>query len=680
MKKIFLIGLVLFLSIVAFIGCHKDPLDYGNVGMLNLNLKRGYKTTNKSALESFDARVTIYYGSDDTVAYNCRFIDADGDGRYVNDPSVLESIYVRREVGFWVGVRAVIQGDTVTGMSEPNRLLYLSEDNPVLDVDIVLVAGYPRIVISSNTEVVGEDFLIFGEVLEGMEMLEQYGFAVKRGQPSEEEKRLWAKRLLTESDFDDLYSLWNYEFYDAEIYDNEAKRFGCALEMQDFDSAEYTVVAVAALRMTDDDSIPAAIHSPVVSMTISGSGAHIEEYVYIDEPYYNGDTITLYGYYEGNRELYECGFVLGFSEYELTDSMPCRQTDAIFSLALYNLQNTTYYYRAYVKTADGIIESEIGQFQVMGMIQEFAVYTQSATDITETSATLNGYVTSTDGIDFCGFILNMGTYNDTLMVQPSAEGYFSYQVSNLAGGTTYYYQAFVNRSGWDFGEEISFTTAISEQQEPSYSQPTGYMDGYGYVDLGLPSGTLWAYTNIGANTPEDYGNYYAWGETETKETYDWITYKYCNGSETTLTKYCNGESYGLDGFTDSLTTLDAVDDAAFVNWGGNWRMPTQDEMQELVDNCDTTRTTPNGINGMLFTSRSNGNSIFLPAAGSRNDSDLDNAGSVGNYWSSSLGTYGPHVAWYLYFHSRLYGMDGDVLRYCGQSVRPVCVQYKKIRK
>ena len=160
----------------------------------------------------------------------------------------------------------------------------------------------------------------------------------------------------------------------------------------------------------------------------------------------------------------------------------------------------------------------------------------------------------------------------------------------------------------------------SGQQGTVYSQPTGYSANYGYVDLGLPSGTLWAYTNIGANVPEDYGNYYAWGETAAKETYDWTTYQYCNGSETTLTKYCFDESYGLDGYTDSLTTLEATDDAASVNWGGNWRMPTQDEMQELLDNCTQVWTTQNGVNGRLFTGP-NGNSIFLPAAGGRDGSE-----------------------------------------------------------
>ncbi len=671
MKRVPLIVTVLCAIVVAFIGCHKDPIEYGNVGVLNLSLQRNYKTANKGALESFDARVTIYYSEKDTISYNCRFVDTDGDGRYTNDPSVLDNIYVRREVGFWVGVQAVIQGDTVTGMTDPTNLLYLTEENPVMDVNIVLVAGYPRIIVSSTAGFDGESVLLYGEVIEGAEMLEQYFFAVKRGPLTDEEKRFWSKRVLSDVEYQELLNNGDYEPVDARLDYNDPNRFVGRMEMYDLDSAEYSVVALAAMRMNDGDSIPALIHSPVVSMTISGGGAIIEESVYIDEPYYNDNSVTLYGYYAGSSQVNECGFVLGFSGYELTDSMPCSQTDAIFSLTLSNLQpNTTYYYRAYVKTADGrTIESDVDQFQIMGQIQEFAVYTESASDITETSATLNGYVTFTDGVEFCGFILNMGTYNDTLMVQLSDDGYFSYQVGNLASGTSYYYQAFANRGGWVFGQELSFMTSRAT---------TGTHNGHNWIDLGLPSGLLWATTNVGAENPEDYGNYYAWGETETKETYDWTTYQYCDGSETTLTKYCYDESYGLDGYTDSLTTLEAADDPASVSWGGNWRMPTQTEMNELLDNCTQVWTTQNGVNGSLFTGP-NGNSIFLPAAGYRYGSELLTAGSHGLCWSSSLYTGNPGYAWNLNFKSGDYYMSNYSRSY-GLSVRPVCVQSKKKRK
>ena len=190
-----------------------------------------------------------------------------------------------------------------------------------------------------------------------------------------------------------------------------------------------------------------------------------------------------------------------------------------------------------------------------------------------------------------------------------------------------------------------------------------------YVDLGLPSGLLWATCNVGANTPEEYGGYFAWGETQPKDYYDWSTYQYCMGSSTTMTKYCDNPSYGFNGFTDNLTTLLPEDDAATANWGSDWRMPTIGEWQELYNNTTCTWTTQNGVNGHLFTA-SNGNSLFLPAAGCRGGSDLNWAGSIGYYWSSSLDTDYPGRAWERVFHSDNYGVDFSG-RYYGQSVRPV---------
>ena len=190
-----------------------------------------------------------------------------------------------------------------------------------------------------------------------------------------------------------------------------------------------------------------------------------------------------------------------------------------------------------------------------------------------------------------------------------------------------------------------------------------------YVDLGLPSGTLWATCNVGADTPEDYGHYFAWGETQPKDTYNWNTYQYCMGSNNTLTKYCNNSSYGYNGFTDNLTTLLPEDDAATANWGNGWRMPTKEEWQELYQNTTHTWTTQNGVNGRLFTA-SNGNSLFLPAAGYRLDGSLGYAGSLGDYWSSSLYTGYPYYAWGLNFNSVDSGMDYSYRDY-GWSVRAV---------
>ncbi|MDD6781808.1 MAG: hypothetical protein PUD89_02605, partial [Bacteroidales bacterium] len=167
--------------------------------------------------------------------------------------------------------------------------------------------------------------------------------------------------------------------------------------------------------------------------------------------------------------------------------------------------------------------------------------------------------------------------------------------------------------------------------------------------------------------PEEYGNYYAWGETETKTTYNWSTYKWCNGSSSTLTKYNTSSSHGT---VDNKTQLELADDAARADWGGAWRMPTDAEWTELRENCTWTWTTLKGTNGYEVKG-TNGNSIFLPAAGYRSDADLNRAGYYGSYWSSSLYTDYPYLAWYVLFCSDV--VDGsDYYRCSGLSVRPVC--------
>ena len=190
-----------------------------------------------------------------------------------------------------------------------------------------------------------------------------------------------------------------------------------------------------------------------------------------------------------------------------------------------------------------------------------------------------------------------------------------------------------------------------------------------YVDLGLPSGLLWATCNVGANSPEEYGDYFAWGETQPKEVYNWSTYKYCMGSYNTWTKYCSSSNYGYNGFADNLTILLPEDDAATANWGNEWRMPTKEEWQELYNNTTITWIQQNGVNGRLFTA-SNGNSLFLPAAGCRWDSDLLLVGSGGYYWSSLLYTCDPSSVWCFVFYSYSCIVD-DGYRGYGRSVRAV---------
>lgn len=128
----------------------------------------------------------------------------------------------------------------------------------------------------------------------------------------------------------------------------------------------------------------------------------------------------------------------------------------------------------------------------------------------------------------------------------------------------------------------------------------GFHSGHEYVDLGLSSGTLWATCNVGATKPEDVGDYFAWGETRPKEEYNWETYKWCKGRYDTQTKYCTDSDHGT---VDNKSILELSDDAANVNWGGDWRMPTKEELDELHTECTWTWTTQNGVKGCKITSK-----------------------------------------------------------------------------
>ena len=193
-------------------------------------------------------------------------------------------------------------------------------------------------------------------------------------------------------------------------------------------------------------------------------------------------------------------------------------------------------------------------------------------------------------------------------------------------------------------------------------------NGHAYVDLGLPSGTLWATCNVGATTPEGYGDYFAWGETTPKTIYDEYTYKYCNGSLLGITKYCDQAEYGYNGFTDTLTVLLPEDDAATANWGSGWCMPTREQLIELKNNTTCVEAFQNNVKGILLTA-SNGQSLFLPTAGIRYNGELLGAGSSGHYWSNTLSAVSSRGRCLEYDS---YGLGVDVnARSSGLSVRPV---------
>lgn len=193
-------------------------------------------------------------------------------------------------------------------------------------------------------------------------------------------------------------------------------------------------------------------------------------------------------------------------------------------------------------------------------------------------------------------------------------------------------------------------------------------NGHEYVDLGLS--VKWATCNVGASKPEEYGDYFAWGETtpQSNNRYYWDSYKLCKGSYNTITKYCTNSSYGT---VDNKTTLEPADDAARANWGGSWRMPTKLEFDELKTKCTWVWTTQNGVKGYKVMSKTNGNSIFLPAAGSRLVAPLDDVGTQGKYWSSSLSTNNSYSAYSLFFYwNEAYSSDNSH-RVDGLSIRAV---------
>ena len=333
---------------------------------------------------------------------------------------------------------------------------------------------------------------------------------------------------------------------------------------------------------------------------------------------------------------------------------------------VHNLElDCAYYVRAYVTYSLGTIYGENKMFSIKKTYPP-TVTTSVVTQITATTAVAGGNVTDDGGnsVTERGVVYSTNqnpTIADNKIVSGAGKGAFTCNLTNLKGTTTYYVCAYaINSKGTAYGEQVSFTTALTTE------------NGHAYVDLGLS--VKWATMNVGANKPEEYGDYFAWGEIEPKDYYDWSTYKWCNGSGMTLTKYNTLSDHGT--IVDNRTQLDLSDDAARANWGGAWRMPTDAELTELHEQCTWSWTTQNGVNGYKVTSKSNGNSIFLPAAGDRYRSSLSNAGSSGYYWSSSLyntDEEATDLAWILGFDLEgCYILVLVTSRYIGQSVRPVC--------
>ena len=330
-----------------------------------------------------------------------------------------------------------------------------------------------------------------------------------------------------------------------------------------------------------------------------------------------------------------------------------------FSVEADDLKDGTKYHFQY-EYDNGYVK-EKGEKGNAVTIDKPIVVTKDAGGITLISAVLTGELTNNDAaneIEERGFCWATepqptiaGTHHNCGGDTGVGTSTFSHNISNLQDDATYYFRAYIKTNfGVIYGEEKSFKT----------NSITGTINGREWIDLGLPSGLKWATCNVGASSPEDYGDYFAWGETETKSEYT----------------ESNSLTYGLtisglhsQGYIDVGGNLTPSHDAATANWGGSWRMPTEDEIKELIDECTWTWTTQGGVKGYKVTGP-NGNHIFLPVAGYRSGSSLYYAGEYGYYWSSTPSEDNSNYAYYLYFYSSAQYVNW-YSRGSGRSVRPV---------
>ena len=245
------------------------------------------------------------------------------------------------------------------------------------------------------------------------------------------------------------------------------------------------------------------------------------------------------------------------------------------------------------------------------------------------------------------------TYEDAKQKLGSSMSDYSFTIKkDIDGGTTYYYRTYVKLLDEVYYSAVNSITTMGEKPK--------VINGHKFIDLGLPSGLLWAKTNVGASSSLDDGDYFAWGETEPKSFYSWSTYKW-------------GGSPSKYNYRDGKTILDAEDDAATINWGEGCRMPSREEFVELLNKCDWSWQSDyngSGVRGYLVTG-SNGNFIFIPASGYRYGSVLNSRGSSGNYWSSSLNSSNTNDAYHLNFSSGSIAPSDYDGRYYGYPVRPV---------
>ena len=301
-----------------------------------------------------------------------------------------------------------------------------------------------------------------------------------------------------------------------------------------------------------------------------------------------------------------------------------------------------------------------------------------ATNVTKTSFSATATVTLADGVkSITGTTPTIGVCFSYKKAEPTISDEtrylgedlksYDFTLDGLMSGAKYYYRAYVIVSSDVYYGDVCSVNLTTEQ----IVDDSQYINGHWFVDLELPSGLLWADTNLGATTAADDGDYYAWGETATKSDYSWETYKF-GSSIADFTKYTTA---------DKLDTLEATDDAATAAWGDGCRMPTHDDFKELMytGNCSwkwATKTASDGstIGGYTVTSKKNGNSIFIPASGGRYGTEPNSHGDFGFYWASSISMSTEGNSYALNFTTDNYYYRSSYDRYFGFAVRPVAEQ------
>lgn len=245
------------------------------------------------------------------------------------------------------------------------------------------------------------------------------------------------------------------------------------------------------------------------------------------------------------------------------------------------------------------------------------------------------------------------TYDDFKKKLGSEMENYSFTIMDVTSGTTYYCRTYVKLLDEVYYSAVNSITTKGEKPQ--------VINGHNFIDLGLPSGLLWAETNVGASSASDVGDYFAWGETASKSYYEWKNYKW-RDDNMNMAKYNS---------TDKKTTLDSEDDAATVNWGAPCRMPDSSEFEELYNECDWTwQESYNGTSGYLVTGP-NGKTIFFPASGLRNIDGFANQRVLGYYWSRSLSSSFTYDARILNFILDDIRPTYNDVRNSGYPVRPV---------